>query len=274
MIHFVRRLAILAIAASTAACGSNLHALLGTPDNHLYVGDVAQPEGPVVIRPTYSFRFVEKWRITHAWIQGTGVRPCRYPGNVFARIAGYPSVATEKKGPMFERNGKVYSGGTFEKTGEQIVFYELRYQLIGEAPNGYQSTGYTPFCGQVFKTSRNGIGLWIIKPDPAKGTDDWIAGAESTQVNGRTWLVKKVPPQDLRPSGGIARAIEYWTLKIPQTPYWLHLRFSGSLDHSVQQHRAEHEHLLGLFHRMIESVKLEPITPVDASEMPPFVLMN
>lgn len=169
---------------------------------------------------------------------------------------------------MFEQNGTIYSGTAFEKNPKQIVFFELNYHVIGEMPNGFQSTGYKPFCGQFFLTSRNGLVLWILKPHPAKGTDAWIENAVPTRINGLTWLVKKMPPEDVGPYGP-AKTIESWTLKIPQTPYWLHLEFSGSLE-SVMEHGAEYQRLLALFHQIVESIKLEPIAPADI--LPPFIL--
>jgi len=263
-------LCALSMAVGLGACAG--HNLLGqVVDDNLYVGGVAQPKGPVAIRPTNSFRFVEKWRISHAWVQGTGVRPCRYPGNIFRDIPGYPALANEPDAPMFERNGRVYYGTTFEKTQGQIVFSELSYQFFGERPSNRVFDGkYTPFCAQHF-SSPNGMAVLIVKPDPSKGTDDWIAGAVPIKINGRTWLVKKIPPVDKGPDSLRSATMEHWTLKIPDTPYWLHFEFSGS-QRSVQQYADEHAHLLNLFHQLIESVRLEPITPVDPASMPPFVL--
>ena len=91
------------------------------------------------------------------------------------------------------------------------------------------------------------------------------------KVNGRTWLVKTTAPVDKGPDSFRSAPMEYWTLKIPDTPYWLHFEFSGS-QRSVSQYAAEHIFLLNLFHQLIESVKLDPITPVDPASMPPFVL--
>ena len=245
-----------------------------TPDNNLYPGGIPphQQTGVIAIGPVYKFRFSEKWQISHAWVQGANVAPCRYRGNVFSRLPGYPSLAIESQGPMFEHNGVIYSATTFKNTGDQIVFFELSAQILGEQVSDRKFEGkYTPFCAQFFSTSRNGMSLSIIKPDPAKGTDAWIADSNPKTINGRTWLVKTVPPKDLSRTG-LIEPIEYWTLKIPSTPYWMHLTFSASLDHSVRKHGAEHDALLDLFHQVIESVKLEPIVPIDPALMPPFVL--
>ena len=262
------------MASLIGACSPANRALF-FPDNRLYPDGITphQRTGAVSMGPTYAFRFAEKWRISHAWIEGVNIRPCEYRRNVFRKMPGYPRLAQEMQGPMFERDGKVYSGTTFERSPEQIVFFELGTHMTGEMPNGFQRTGYRPFCGQFFLESRNGLVLWIVRPDPAKGTDEWIEGAVPTSVNGRVWLVKKVPPQDLRGAKEFARPIEYWTLRIPDTPYWLHMRFSGSL-RSIEQYGVEHQHLLGLFHQIVDSVKLEPIAPLDASSLPPFILWD
>ena len=244
-------------------------------DDNFYVGGVAQPKGPFSIGRSYSFRFVEKWRISHAWIEGTGARPCMYPSNVFQRTPGYPSLANEPNAPMFEKDGKVYTGTSFESMPGRIVFGERSYEFFGEGRSIDRTFEgkYTPFCAQFFSTSRNGMSLSIIKPDPEKGTDGWIANCTPKTINGRTWLVKNVPPKDLSETG-LIQPIEYWTLKIPSTPYWMHLTFSASLDYSVRRHGAEHDALLDLFHQVIESVKLEPISPIDPALMPPFVLLQ
>lgn len=245
-----------------------------TPDNNLNPGGIPphQQTGLISIGPVYRFRFSEKWQISHAWVQGVNVAPCRYRGNVFNRLPGYPSLASEPQGPMFENNGRIYSATAFKDTGDKIIFFELSSQILGERISDRTFEGkYTPFCAQFFSASRNGMSLSIIKPDPAKGTDAWIADSAPKTINGRTWLVKTVPSKDLSETG-LIQPIEYWTLKIPSTPYWMHLTFSASLDHSVRKHGAELDALLDLFHQVIESVRLEPIVPIDPALMPPFVL--
>ncbi|RYH24027.1 MAG: hypothetical protein EON54_24675 [Alcaligenaceae bacterium] len=258
---------MLILAMSVSACGG----ILGDSGVNAYIGSSPTAKGPVSLGPTYSFKFIEKWRISHAWIQGADVGPCYYRGNVFKRFPEYPAFAGETEGPMFERDGRIYFGGALPKNRAQIVFFELSYQFLGESPKDRKFEGkYKPFCGQFFSTP-NGMTLSIVKPDPAKGTDEWIAGAVPTQVNGRTWLVKKLPPKDLGPTSERAQTMEYWTLKIPGTSYWMNVRFSGSR-RSVEEYSEEHNHLLNVFHQVIDSVKLEPITPVDPTSMPPFIL--
>ena len=266
-------LCALSVAIGLGACAGPGRNLLGkVVDDNIYFGGVALPKGPVAIGPSYSFRFVEKWRISHAWVQGTGIEPCHYRGNTFKKFPKYAVLAAEVQGSMFENDGKIYSAFVKPKNPEQIVFWELSEQFLGESTSDRRFRGkYMPFCGHAFQQSRNSMTLFIVKPDPRKGTDVWVEGAVPVVVKGRTWLVKRVPPQDL--SGvALTRPIEYWTLKIPDTPYWLNLTFSASLNVSIHQHSADTVALLNIFHQLIESVKLEPITPVDPASMPPFVL--
>jgi hypothetical protein len=64
-----------------------------------------------------------------------------------------------------------------------------------------------------------------------------------------------------------AAPVEYWVLKIPDTQYWMMLRFSASSGSKyglgAGAHPEKHQRLLELFHKIVASVKLEPITPID-----------
>jgi len=54
----------------------------------------------------------------------------------------------------------------------------------------------------------------------------------------------------------LVEPIEIWTLKIPDTAYWLVLKFSADLKYSIQEHYDEHMGMLNLFHQIVASVKL------------------
>lgn len=257
---------------AVAGCSTYIELLKDAYDPGRYEG-VAQFRGTPSLGPLVSFRFVEKWRLSHAWLQGTNVKQCRYPSNAFERFPQYAALANEDRGPMFDLDGRIYTATTFPQQPERILFVEKRAQVIGDVETVYGGRGYTPFCSDVFAASRHGLTVMIVKPNPAYGTDEWVKGATFETLNGRVWLVQRTPPRD-HSATGLAAPIERWTLKIPETPYWLHLSFSASLEHSVRLHRAEHEHLLGLFHQIVRSVSLEPITPVDPASMPPIEFLR
>jgi hypothetical protein len=126
--------------------------------------------------------------------------------------------------------------------------------------------GYSPFCFQGFKDSLDSINLYIVRPDPSKGTDEWIEDAKPIVVNGLRWLHKEIPIRDWSQSRErLSAPIEYWVLKIPDTRYWMMLRFSASASTGIGAlaYPEKHKKLLDLFHQIIQSVTLEPITPIN-----------
>jgi hypothetical protein len=120
--------------------------------------------------------------------------------------------------------------------------------------------GYRRVCGTVDLSSRNGMSLFIVKPDPTKGTNEWVEGAKPVKLNGLDWLFKEIPPREMTASErGFAAPIEIWVLKISGTPYWMMLEFFANLKHSIQDHPEQHLEMLNLFHKIVASVKLEPL---------------
>ncbi len=241
-----------------------------TPEPEVYRGGVLIHEGPLDIHEHHSFRFVEKWRISHSWLSGpTEVWPCRYSGNPGAHYAEWKALAGESNSPIYEIDNRLFSVSRYKN---QTQLYRLSDEKIcGTNPNG-EFRGFSPFCGHGFKDSLDGVALLIIKPDPAKGTDAWIEGAKPVTINGLHWLHKEIPIKDWSESREqFAAPIEYWVLKIPDTQYWLVLRFSASSGKKfglgAGAHPEKHQRLLNLFHQIVHSVRLEPITPVDISPL-------
>jgi hypothetical protein len=247
-----------------------------TEEPGVYRGGQLVQEGPLDIQDRYSFRFVDKWRISHAWLSGpVDISPCGYGiGNPFSNRPGFEQLGDELNPPMFEREGQLFRVGSHYKTNELLVSPVPREKIYGTNRDG-KFEGYSSFCGQVFaKDSRDGLGLYLVKPDSAKGTDEWIEGAQPVTINGLQWLHKEIPIRDWSESRERSYApIEYWVLKIPDTQYWMLLRFSASTGSGskfglgANFHPEKHKRLLDLFHRIVESVKLEPITPINIDHL-------
>jgi hypothetical protein len=264
----------LAICASVIAallctgCGN----LLGpSTDDNIYLSSGPIPKGPVSIKRHYSFRFADRWRINHSWIQGTRILPCTYGSNFFRNhpVAGHPELLQEENNAFYDHAGRIYVVVHLKTKFQEGIYYLDRDEhVIGHVPDGFERSGYKPFCAQPMPDSPHGMALWILKPNPAFGTDRWIEDAVPTQVNGLTWLVRKVPPRDMGPGVKQTETIEYWTLPIPDTPYWLAMRFSANL-RSLVEFPAEHVRMQNIFYELVRSVTLEPITPAPA---PPFVV--
>jgi hypothetical protein len=224
------------------ACASAYRAL---EDKYLY-GNVTQPRGVIDLGEHYSFRFVDKYRISHRWLRPT-LFGCQYG-----------------KMPFVERDGILYR----VSAGSEIRFIALNPTVYGTTEEG-EFKGYTPFCGQFFLSSRNGVSVLIVKPDPAKGTDEWVEGARAVNINGLNWLFKEIAPRDMTGSTrGLAAVIEIWTLKIPDTAYWLVLKFSADLKYSIQEHFDQHTRMLDLFRQLVASVRLEPLQPAAQASSP------
>ena len=227
-------------------------------------------EGPLAAEDHYSFRFVDKWRISHSWLSGpTDIWPCKYPNNSFRRIGGYGDLEAEINSPFVEKEGVLYLAS--EHKGNWTLS-NRREWIYGTNPAG-KFEGYSAFCGHFFEDAFDGIVLNIVKPDPAKGTDDWVQGAKSVMVNGQVWLKKTEPIKDWTGSQKLAGPTETWVLKIPDTKYWLRLRLSSNTGATSKFKRGanafpeKHQRIVDLFHQIVESVKLEPITPIDITPL-------
>lgn len=240
-------------------------------EGQVYRGGVPIYERPLDIQDHYSFLFVNKWRISHAWLGGpTELRPCSYGGNLFKRLGEYGALEVEKNEPLIEKDGIIYD--FYEHRGK-IFLSHPRERIYGTNPQG-EFKGYSPFCGHGFKDSLDFVVLFIIKPDSAKGTDEWIEGAKPVTINGLNWLHKELPIQDWsRSKEKLASPTDYWVLKIPDTSYWMVLRFSASSGEASKypmgaiHHPEKHSLLQNLFRKIVESVRLEAITPIDMDSL-------
>ena len=68
----------------------------------VYRGGVLVQAGPLDIQAYESYRFVDKWRISHRWLSGpVEVRPCDYGGNPFSNRSGYEQLGNEIDSPIF-----------------------------------------------------------------------------------------------------------------------------------------------------------------------------
>lgn len=242
-----------------------------TEESGVYRGGVRVQPRALDIQDHYSFRFVDKWRINHAWLSGPiELRGCQgYPSNSFRRLGGYGELGYEQNSPFVERKNVLHL--VSEHNGSWRLSNRSE-KIYGTNPEG-KFEGFSPFCGHSFiKDSLDFLVLLIIKPDPAKGTDEWIQGAKPVTINGLHWLHKTIPIEDWSENRErLAAPIEYWVLKIPDTPYWMVLRFSASSGSKfglgAGAHPEKHQLLLNLFHKIVESVKLEPITPINVDSL-------
>jgi hypothetical protein len=251
------KLIALVLLALLASCNST--------DEGTYRGGVLIQPGPLGIQDHYAFRFADKWRISHAWLSGpVDIDYCRYS----RRDAQFEDRFFEVDGVMKEE----YVSYVPKDKGKKFISDPANY-VYGTDPRTVEFKGYHSFCTHTFQDIWTGVSVFLIKPDSAKGTDEWIAGAKPVVVNGLHWLRKNIPIEDYSKNHEKwAAPIEIWVLKIPDTPYWLVMRIhssTGGTGTSPGRNRNPEKfaRVLDLFHQMIESVRLDAIAPADTSTL-------
>lgn len=243
----------------------------------VYRGGGLVKEGPLGVNDHYQFRFLNRWRISFDWLSGpVEIDPCDIgAGNPFRRFKGYKdyeALAVEKNPPIFEIDGIAFVSGSDIKS-ERLRMHREDHHFYGNYRNG-PFEGYSSFCSHLFKDTYDAVSVRLIKPDPAKGTDAWIDNAHPVTLNGLRWLRKTEPLKDLTGSKTNLHApIETWVLKIPDTAYWLVLRLNSNSGTTSEFYRGafwfpeKHHQIVGLFNQMVNSVRLEPVEPVDITPL-------
>ena len=84
-------LALIATLALIASCAADVPGV--------YRGGQLMQAGPLDIQEHYSYRFVDKWRISHQWLSGpVELRGCQgYGSNSFNRLGGYGALGIENQ---------------------------------------------------------------------------------------------------------------------------------------------------------------------------------
>lgn len=218
----------------------------------------------LAVDSAYASRFMEKYRLSFNWLSGPGIRNCTIPRNVYRRLGGYGALGNELNAPLFETGGKLSYAYKYDRA-EYLEVSQLNNHVLGENLKG-EFEKYEPFCSAFFSDSAIGFGLLIIKPDPRKGTDDYVDGSVPVKVGKLFWL-KKTMAAESRPGFPNAVPVEFWVLKIPESSYWLVLRFSINPKYTLQKNPADYRQKLAMFHTIVESVRLEPISPIDFPEL-------
>lgn len=231
-----------------------------------YRGGVLVVPGPLAIDDHYAFRFVDKWRISHAWLSGpVDIDYCRY------------SRRDNNRGEdrFFEIDGilKIESVSGDPKDKGKKFTWQQSERIYGTSSRTGEFKGYLSYCNHNFQDIWIGVSVSLLKPDPAKGTDAWIAGATPVVVHGLKWLRQTAPIADHsedKKDEKRSHLIERWVLQIPDTPYWLMMGLGGSSGGTgtapgSNRNPAKYAQVVDLFHQMVASVKLEPITPIDIS---------
>jgi len=100
----------------------------------IYRGGVLLHEGPLDIQDRYSFRFVDKWRISFSWLSGpvASTRDCpSLWSNSFRDLQIQSELNLELNPPLVEKNHQIYALG--ENKGIWSLFKSPRRDLRHES---------------------------------------------------------------------------------------------------------------------------------------------
>ena len=229
----------------------------------VYRGGVLIQPGPLALSEQYSINLLDKWRLSHSWIGGpVDIRYCKHsPVNGttveerYLEVDGVLTAYLVSESPNPKHRGKVFASVPWES-------------VYGLDPTTREFQGrYSSLCHHTFREIWSGMSVYLIKPDPAKGTDDWISGAKPVTINGLRWLHKEIPPADYSKNREQSSApIEHWILQIPDSPYWFAMRLIGSTGGNgdswgINRDPAKFEEVRTIFHQMVASVRLTPLPP-------------
>ena len=132
---------LMVVLALTTSCASDVPGV--------YRGGQRMQEAPLDTQEQYSFRFVDKWRISHRWLSGPlELRGCQgYPSNSFRRLGGYGDLGYERNPPFVEKENILYL--VSEHKGSWSL--SNRRQSIYGTNRAGKFEGFLPFCGHTFK---------------------------------------------------------------------------------------------------------------------------
>ena len=245
-----------------SGCSSNSARQVDMSDNYyLLPGSSSDVLG---VDNFHASRFMGKYRLSFNWLSGPSVKNCLIPRNVYKRLGGYGELGSEINAPLFETAGRLSYAYKYDNR-KYIEVSQLNDFVRGENSKG-KFEKFKPFCSNFFSDSAIGFGLYIIEPDARKGTNYYTDGSVAVSVNGLLWR-KKTMAVENDPKYPNAVPVEIWVLEIPDTKYWLMIKLSIRPQYTLEQYGADYRSKLLMFHKIVESVRLNPITSIDFSEL-------
>lgn len=229
---------------------------------------------------TYQYRFLNKYRVTHDWL---GISSCGYRGMWTSVRVNRAIPALNAVRDIYEENDK-----TWQRFDPPLKPYDFdRYvrslkETVPVMEAGKQvgtrerENGLSTMCLEVWVATSHATTLMLYKRSVSAWDKElngtWQQGAYSGPyskksvelVGGNTWQVRRV---EIQPRVGtrISGAFELWILPIGDTGYTIALELGANLD-SLKTLKA-HAQFQTIFRHLIESVKIEALTPQIQAEL-------
>jgi hypothetical protein len=232
----------------------------------------------------YNVSLLNKYRIRHEWplparaceygsMSTLGKEKDRYTGEIFwvnpifevaGRTLQESSMGAPRSFDSFVRSIKV-----------QRPEYETVNGVRGISHYYENEEGLKPICFEAWVGSSHAVTIFLYQRTVDQWQDalaKWSKGAylgkDATQgidtVMGNKWHIYRLPLKP-REMNRVAGAYELRILPIGDTGYTLAMEFGATVE-SVENPKA-HSAFQAMFNRLIESVKIEPLTPAIEADM-------
>ena len=218
----------------------------------------------------YSFKFLDKYRVMHDWpvvsnceynkLAALGKKQDRYKGEIFAVDDIYEindSTKQRDADPTWNFDRFVRSVKYISKErGREGEVMEIGFEAL------CFESWWVPSHFFRYKLHKRDLASWreIRTEKTPKGK--W----SERRVGANLWLVQEMAEQDFspRPLNGVGGPFQIWLLPIGDTGYTIGMELGASQE-SLQYPDA-HARLQAVFRHLIESVKIEPLTPTIEAE--------
>lgn len=218
-----------------------------------------------------SFRFVERWHISFAWLSGQwGANECNFGHNPFRGKVEYGPVAFDNNAPQWQWRSAIVRPYISDK---KPFAGKLHIALSGspDTPSDIRTLGhkqtsgkvsYTSYCSASLSESFTSASVKIINAKLHEDAESLVRGAKAMQIGSNQWRMIEHPLSDYPDKRyGNRPLLEQWVLEIPQTDYWMVFTFYASKQFSYTERREAYERAHDLFRQAVSSVSLTPITP-------------
>jgi len=221
----------------------------------------------------FNYYLSSRFRVSHVWPKG--MRPCKYSRIQLPKSQqdGTWYGSYSRLGDIFEHRDKTLQERKTNGFPSRSV--DLRYLSIDEYVRSdkyvYQGkikdAGLKPICAQTFIGSSHTLTIWLRKWDQEKWANKLKKSFpdgkfSNVKIGNNNWLVHE---SSLKPSKfrHVSGKFQSWLLPIGDTGYTYYFDLGASTE-SLNKPE-QHEKMKKIFKHLVESVKIEPLSEVEAT---------
>ena len=230
----------------------------------------------------YHFKFLDKYRIVHAWPVTSA---CKYAGRrtmykmgetSYGEVQWVLDIIEEGRSTKQRDADPGWNFNRFVRSVKvQRPVYDTVNGVRGIVRYEENEEGLQPICFEAWVGSSHAVTIFLYQRTVDQWQDalaKWSKGAylgkDAVQgidtVMGNKWHVYRLPLKP-REMNRVAGAYELRILPIGDTGYTFAMEFGATVE-SLETTQA-HAAFQAMFNRLIESVKIEPLTPAIEADM-------